>query len=64
MKINGTEKNIEHTQIRYNNKIYLEKPPSMLTPTSFCTDLMVYSENINTEKRSFGFICQYRVVKN
>ena len=51
MEVNGLVKEIEHTQVQLN-KIFLEKPPSIVTPKSFCSDLIVYAENIYSEKHS------------
>src|SRR5580765_7572009 len=45
MTENETSKKIEHTQIS-DKEIILFQPPSIISPESGCSDLIIYSDNI------------------
>jgi hypothetical protein len=46
MAVNETNKKIEHMQINNEGEIILLQPPSVISPKSECTDLVVYADNV------------------
>jgi hypothetical protein len=46
MAVNKTNKKIEHMQINNEGEIILLQPPSIISPKSECTDLVVYADNV------------------